>query len=141
LVPKRARDFRKITIKETGFSENLVNDLLDFYWKRVQSDLSDMTHYNIRVTNIGTFNIKHWKLDEHIEKHEGMIVNMEGKFKKHVIVAELNKQITDIKRIKTLLEGEKVRLHLVKEKRKNDDSNINLEKQAPDLDRSPEQDI
>ena len=41
MIPKKAKDFRKQTAEDTGYSKELVNSFLDFYWERVRKDLSD----------------------------------------------------------------------------------------------------
>ena len=142
MIPKKAKDLRKDFIKDNNYDENLVNDLLDFYWKEVRKTISTLTHHTIRLDNIGSFKIKHWKLDETVTTFETILKNMEGKFSKYAVIEDLTKQIENINKVKQLIEKDTLKLTLKKEKRKHDESIKNsLEQQTPDLARDQEQDI
>lgn len=128
MVPKKTKEFRKITAANTGYSEDLVNALIDFYWHKLRIALSNLVYQKILISKLGTFNIRDWKLDETIENYENTIRSIEGKFNKHPMLLDITTKIENIKRLKKLINKETVKLTLKKEKRKHDESIKNLEK-------------
>lgn len=140
MVPKKAKDFIKPTIEETGYSEELVNSLIDFYWSKVRKDMSDLVHPNILVPNLGTFKIKHWKLDETKEHYQKILDRIEGKFSKYKMYKAINDKVERIDNLKVLMEKDKERLDKIKLK-KNESINNNMEEQVSDMGGIQEQDI
>jgi hypothetical protein len=140
LVPKKAKDFIKPTIEETGYSEELVNSLIDFYWSKVRKDMSDLVHPNILVPNLGTFKIKHWKLDETKEHYQKILDRIEGKFSKYKMYKAINDKVERIDNLKVLMEKDKERLDKIKLK-KNESINNNMEEQVSDMGGIQEQNI
>ena len=135
MIPKKAKDFIKPTIEETGYSEELVNSLIDFYWSKVRKDMSDLVH-----PNIGTFKIKHWKLDETKEHYQKILDRIEGKFSKYKMYKAINDKVERIDNLKVLMEKDKERLDKIKLK-KNESINNNMEEQVSDMARLPEQNL
>ena len=140
MVPKKAKDFIKPTIEETGYSEELVNSLIDFYWSKVRKDMSDLVHPNILVPNLGTFKIKHWKLDETKEHYQKILDRIEGKFSKYKMYKAINDKVERIDNLKVLMEKDKERLDKIKLK-KNESINNNMEEQVSDMGGIQEQNI
>lgn len=65
--PKKAKDFIPSVAEELHFSEDIVKDVVDYYWREVRKNLSMLSSGRIHLTNLGDFVIKHWKIDEKIE--------------------------------------------------------------------------
>ena len=65
--PKKAKDFIQDVAKQLHFSEDVVKDVVDYYWRNIRKSLSSLDHSRIHLTNLGDFTIKHWKIDEKIE--------------------------------------------------------------------------
>jgi nucleoid DNA-binding protein len=138
LVPKKAKEFKKATAEDLGLSENLVNNFIDFYWQRVRKLMSDLEHEAIQIPNLGTFKVKHWRIDETVEKHKATIVRVEGKFAGYQMMVELTKRIEKLEKIKELVEKREVKFKQIKDARKNKD---NMEEPGSDMGRLQEPDI
>ena len=65
--PKKAKELIPDVANELNISQDLVNDLVLYYWQEVRKSLSKLKHSRIHITNLGDFVIKHWKLDDKIE--------------------------------------------------------------------------
>lgn len=138
MVPKKAKEFKKATAEDLGLSENLVNNFIDFYWQRVRKLMSDLEHEAIQIPNLGTFKVKHWRIDETVEKHKATIVRVEGKFAGYQMMVELTKRIEKLEKIKELVEKREVKFKQIKDARKNKD---NMEEPGSDMGRLQEPDI
>jgi len=68
LKPRKAKELIPQTARELDISEDLVNDVVSFYWREVRSSLSSLKHSRVHITNLGDFLIKTWKLDETIQR-------------------------------------------------------------------------
>lgn len=141
MVPKKAKDFRKATAEDTGYSEELVCSILDFYWTRVRKEISDLRYPSINIPSLGTFKVKHWKLDETIEHYDQILGRIDGNFSKYKMAKDIRDKVEKIKNIKELKAIEDSRLNIKKEKRKNDKLENNMEEQIPDMGGVHEQDL
>ncbi len=65
--PKKAKDFIPEVANNLDLCEDLVKDVVNYYWQEVRKSLSTLSHSRIHVTNLGDFVTKHWKVDEKIE--------------------------------------------------------------------------
>ena len=136
MIPKKAKDFRKQTAEDTGYSKDLVNSFLDFYWERVRKDVSDLVYPKILIPNLGTFRIKHWKLDETKENYNKILSRIEGNFDKYKMFKDITDKLKKIETIESQLLEEKTRLDAKKTLRKNESiENIenNMEEQVSDM--------
>jgi hypothetical protein len=70
LRPRKAKEFIPKTAENLNLSENLVEDVIDFYWQEIRKSLSSLKHQRVHVTNLGDFIIKHWKIDNKIDSLE-----------------------------------------------------------------------
>lgn len=138
MVPKKAKEFKKATAEDLGLSENLVSNFIDFYWQRVRKLMSDLEHEAIQIPNLGTFKVKHWRIDETVEKHKATIVRVEGKFAGYQMMVDLTKRIEKLEKIKELVEKREVKFKQIKDARKNKD---NMEEPGSDMGRLQEPDI
>ncbi len=141
MVPKKAKDFRKATAEDTGYSEELICSILDFYWTRIRKEISDLTYPSINIPSLGTFKIKHWKLDETIEHYDQILGRIDGNFSKYKMAKDIRDKVEKIKNIKELKAIEDSRLNIKKEKRKHDKLENNMEEQSLDMGRVHEQDL
>ena len=141
MIPKKAKDFRKQTAEDTGYSKELVNSFLDFYWERVRKDLSDLVYPKILVPNLGTFRIKHWKLTETKEHYNEILGRIEGNFQKYKMYKDITDKVQKIEVIENELLKEKIRLDNKKTLRKNGENQNNMEEQVSDMGGVQEQDL
>lgn len=115
LHPKKAKRDVGNVANELGLSESVVKDVVDYYWREVRRSLSSLAYPRIHITNLGNFTIKHWKLDDMIDKHEKFeesnkqrgMQQMTARFK----TAE---NLFALRNMKRLIDEEKDRKELVK---------------------------
>lgn len=123
MIPKKAKEFKQSTAKETGYSEELVNLMVDFFWEKVRKDMSNLVYPQITIPNLGTFKIKHWKLDETVENYERIISRIEGKFRLHAMRMDITDKLEKIAKLKKMIEVEEEKLN--KKKQLKDEYNKN----------------
>ena len=141
MIPKKAKDFRKQTAEDTGYSKDLVNSFLDFYWERVRKELSDLVYPKILIPGLGTFRIKHWKLDETKEHYEQILNRVEGNFHKYAMFKDITDKVQKIEAIEAELLKEKIRLTNKKTLRKNENIKEDMGEQVSDMGGIQEQNI
>lgn len=91
----RAKNY-KIFIKEVAnklnVSEELVSDLVLFYYNKLRENLSELTHPKINVTGLGTFNMIKNKVETSIAKKKNYDKSLEKEtydgYEKHLSVKE-----------------------------------------------------
>jgi nucleoid DNA-binding protein len=138
LVPKKANDFKKSTAEELGLPEELVSAFIDFFWDRVRTHMSELNHETLQIPNLGTFKVKHWKIDEIVESHKATITRVEGKFAGYRMKMDLTDRIEKLEKIKSLVQERELKFKAIRDARK--DKN-NMEEQGPDTSRPDEQDL
>ena len=138
MVPKKAKDFKKVTAEELNLPEDLINNLVNFYWENIRKYMSELTYGEIRIQNFGTFRVKHWKIADTVEKHKATILRVEGKFAGYRMKMDLTDRIEKLEKIKSLVQEREVKFKEIRDARKNKN---NLEEQEPDTSGLPEQDL
>lgn len=139
--PKKAREFYKEVAQELGLNEELVKDMLEFYWSEVRKALAEMKYHAVNVHNLGTFRIKDWKLQEAIKEYERILAyNDGGSFQKMAMRYGLIEKIEKLKRAQGFIEKDKEkRAKFIKEKYGKIESNMEQPKTDPT--RSEELDV
>jgi nitrogenase subunit NifH len=138
LHPRKAKEFISDVASELGHTENIVNDVVMYYWQEIRKSLSTLKHQRIHLTNLGDFVIKHWKVDDKMEMLEHWeeqnrqkgLQQMTARFK----VAET---LYDLKNLKKIMEEENqrkdfIKLHKKKINEPKRKHNKNLEEQRSD---------
>lgn len=141
MVPKKAKDFKGAAAKELGLSEKLVSDVIDFYWKRLRKEMSSLSHLSIELPNFGTFKVKHWALDNEMEKYSNIIKKREGHFSEYAYVKSVQESIAAMEKLKEKVKLQKEKFKEIKAKRYAEKNQNNLEEQIPNLGGSEESNI
>lgn len=68
--PKKAKEFIPIVAEQLGLPQDCISDIVNYYWEEMRKSLSSLKHQRIHATNLGDFTIKHWKIDDKIDKLE-----------------------------------------------------------------------
>lgn len=124
--PKKAKDFIPDVASDLGIPDDLVKEVVNYYWEEVRRSLSSLKHQRVHITNLGDFTIKHWKIDEKIESLKKWEENNKLKglqeITKRFKVAET---LYDLNNIKGLISGENQRKEFIKlHKKKNNGTTI-----------------
>mgnify|MGYP003139671064 CR=1 FL=1 len=124
--PQKARKLYQIHSEENDVSKDLVEDLLDFYYKNVRALLSKLHHPRINITGLGLFIAREKavksaipRLQKYLEKHDTSTYTAYYNLKK------LEEKIDGLNSIKEQIEKEKLRKEIFK---KQNGSKKNMEK-------------
>lgn len=133
MIPKSYKQILKKVIEEKGYDESFAEDAVSFYWSEIRKYLSDLKGINIKVNNLGTFNIKPWRVDEfietygkHLKKTKG-VTFAEAKYRK-----QMEEQYNVFLRLKGFLEEEEKKKQNKKEEKKEYELAKNMDKQETD---------
>lgn len=138
MKPRKSKDLIPIVAEQLGVSQQMVSDVTSFYWQEIRKSLSSLKHARIHVTNLGDFTIKHWKLDDKIEKLETFKENFRQKGLQEIVTRfRTDESLFDLKAIKALMEEEKqrkdfIKLHKTKSNESKREHNKDMESQGSD---------
>ena len=130
--PKKAKDLIKPTADLLELPEQLIEDVAGFYWQTLRKTLSNIDSASVRVTGLGTFNVRTKrikKLQARYTKYleePGELERMT--FNKHSIKKTAEFKLARLEVIKKDLEDERIRREAVKLKRKNYVNSKSMEK-------------
>lgn len=134
--PKKAKVLIPDVASSLSMSEDLVTDVVMFYWEEIRKSLSSLKHQRIHLTNLGDFVIKHWKIDEKIEMLERWEENNKQKGMQQMTARfKTAENLFDLKAIKKQVEEEKqrkefIKLHKTKSNEPKRKHNKDLEEQG-----------
>lgn len=125
-----------------SIGDDLTKDAVEFYWSEVRKALTEMRHHAIFIDNLGTFKAKEQRLNEALEKYQGMSTHNDGStFRKMSMKQEHESRIVKITNLLSLIEGDRTKKQLVKNRRDEAVTNTNLEEQVVNPGGDNEQDI
>lgn len=122
--PKKAKDFIPEVAKELNLPEELVKDIVLYYWEEIRKSMSSLKHQRIHATNLGDFTIKHWKIDDKIRMLEKWEENNKQKGLQQMTARfKTAETLYDLKHLKKSVEEETQRKEFIKlHKRKSNES-------------------
>lgn len=140
MIPKKPKDILKKLVEEKGLDESFTNDAVSFFWSELRKNLTEMTHYNITVSKLGIFNIKHWKIDEFVESYRIHLEKTSAlTWKEATYKQSMEKQYHNFLRLKKNIEKEFERKVEKKKTRQEYESAKTMGEQIQDNGGSPEQ--
>lgn len=126
--PKKAKDFVSNVANELNLQDDLVKEVVSFFWAKVRSGLGDLKHHTITVPNLGTFKVRRNKMNEMVKKSEEIMQHSDPKeFKQYAAYTHASDRLQKIKNLQEMLEEEYSRKMDIKNNR-NEKSTGNLEK-------------
>lgn len=104
-----------------SISEDLVTDVVNYYWREVRKQLSSLSSNRIHVTNLGDFVTKYWKVDEKLEMLEKWEETNRLKGMQELTARfKTAESIYQLKEVKKIIEEESQRKDFIKlHKKKN----------------------
>jgi hypothetical protein len=75
MIPKKANSLYKEITKEFDISEDLVENLVELYYKTLRKNLSSLSELRINVDGLGHFVIKMQKVKKTIPHYEKVLNN------------------------------------------------------------------
>lgn len=58
MIPKKARKYYKQTAEDLNIPESLVEDFIEFYYKNIRHNLSNLVYPRINIEGLGHFTVK-----------------------------------------------------------------------------------
>jgi hypothetical protein len=133
LVPRSHKKFIEPTAQKLGVDPGVVDDVVSFYWSELRRQLTTMSHHNINVYNLGTFHIKHWKVDEYLATYRKFLDKANvSTFKGFGYKREMEEQYQKLLRLKAALDLEENRKLVKIEERNEYAAAKSLEQQEED---------
>jgi len=115
LKPKKSKDFIEDVANSLQISQDVVKDVVDYYWREVRKSLSSLSHSRIHVTNLGDFVTKHWKIDDKIDMLEKWEENNKLKGMQEMTARfKTAETLFDLKKLKKTIEEENQRKEFIK---------------------------
>jgi len=115
LRPKKAKEFVDDIAKEVGLAKEVVESIISFYYRELRENLSRLKHYKVHITNLGDFTIKHWKIDDKIDKLQRFEENNKAKgLQKITARFKTAEALYDLGNLKKLIEEENQRKDFIK---------------------------
>lgn len=110
MKPRKAKELIPVTARILDVSEELVNDVISYYWQEIRKSMSSLKHNRIHITNLGDFIIKEWKIDGKIDMLEKWEESNRQKGLQQITSRfKTAESLFDLKSIKTILAEEKQR--------------------------------
>ena len=110
MKPKKARLLYQEISETEDVSKQLVENLLDFYYKNVRTLLSELYHPRINVTGLGVFTARHRAIKNAIPRFEKYLENHDtSTYSAYYNKKMLEEKIEFLHSIKEQIEAEKER--------------------------------
>ena len=129
--PKKPKEFIKPTADALGHPEQLVDDIVGFYWGAVRKEFSELESPSITVTNLGIFKVRYNKIEKAQTRYNNYVNKLEANkmtFNKHTLLNIFKNKLQKLIELKNKMEDEFRRQKIVKNKRKKYVTNKTLEK-------------
>jgi len=99
MKPKKSKEFIKETSEELNIKEHLVQNVIDFYWKNIRINISNLEFHSINVANLGTFKVrssKIKKIKKDYNRHLDILSENPMTFDKHTIKNRMTERLNKI---------------------------------------------
>ena len=113
--PKKAKEFIPIVAEQLELPQDCISDIVNYYWEEMRKSLSSLKHQRIHATNLGDFTIKHWKIDDKIDKLEKWEHNNKLKGLQEMTARfKTVETLSDLRNIKNIIAEENQRKEFIK---------------------------
>lgn len=75
MIPKKANELYKTVAEDLNIEESLVEDLVDFMYKNLRKNLSNLSHPRINLDGLGHFAVKTKAVNKSIERITTSLIN------------------------------------------------------------------
>jgi nucleoid DNA-binding protein len=135
LVPKKAKEFIPLVAKELNLDEDLVDVIVNTYWKEVRLALNELKANRVNVINFGIFISRKNRLVETEKKYMNFLKERPDvtTFRRYALLKDTQLRLD---RVRNLLEDYKqlkLKKQTVKEKKDAYKTQNNLEKPEGDI--------
>ena len=133
MIPHKAKNLTKDIAEELNISKTLVDDLIEFYYKDVRENLSELNHPRINIEGLGQFVIRAHGVHKAIPKYEKALNTHDTS----TFTAYYNKKIIEdrlvlLRKMQDMLDQEEQKKKEFKSKKYEEYIKANLAKQKGD---------
>jgi nucleoid DNA-binding protein len=101
LTPRKVNTLYPRIATKVAVSEELVADVVSFYWKEIKKNLEEPDHIKMSIVEFGTFEIRKKQLEYQIEKYKRLVKYIRPTtYNKHAL---LNIAVNKLARFEKLL--------------------------------------
>jgi len=130
MVPKKTKDLYKQLAEEQNLSEALVQNVVEFYYKEVKQNMTNITYPRIDISGLGQFIVKVSTVEKGIEKTQKILkVQDEGTFKGYHFKKVLEERLVLLKNIQQKMLDVKEKKRKFREKKHESSTKSNLGEQ------------
>lgn len=120
MTPRKVNTLFSEISSDIGISEDIVSDVVDFYWKEVRRELEEPEHITVRLDCFGTFEIRKKQVVYMIDKYKRIIKHMKPTtYNKHAMLAGTTKKLERLEKILIQCEEQEQRKKQIREIQKN----------------------
>lgn len=131
--PKKSTKLYKSFSEETGTEENLVESLLEYYYKEIRFCLTNLVHPRINVEGLGHITAKTTVVSKSIDKIKKVLNNHDtSTFNAYHNKKSMEVKLDKLISLQEIIESEKNRKQIFKNKRNESSTQSNLGKQDTD---------
>ena len=120
MIPRKVKTLYPEIAAELELPEELVTDVIEFYWKEIKKELDGLTHIAITIESFGTFEARKRQVEYLIKKYKSIIKHMKPTtYSKHAL---MNIAVDKLERLETMLkmcENQELKKKQVREIQKN----------------------
>ena len=133
--PKKPEHLISPVAKKLDVAEELVEYVIEAYWKAVRHALTSCESNYIMLHGLGTFKAKSWKIPDLERRYQSVtgkyraMVDSGQKisFQKFAIMKELEERLEELNKLKSLIEEDNAKRLIIKQKRNAKQVEDNLE--------------
>lgn len=75
MIPKKVNKLYSVVAEDLNVSQTLVEDVVEFYYKEVRKNLSELSEPRINIDGLGHFVAKHGTIIKTIERFQKSLIN------------------------------------------------------------------
>ena len=120
MIPQKVDTLYSEIASETDLSEEVVADIISFYWKEIKKELEEPNHITISIEDFGTFEIRKRQVEYQIEKYKGLVKYIKPTtYTKHVLLDIAIKKLETMQKLLALCITQEEKKKQVREIQKN----------------------
>lgn len=127
MVPKKAKDLYKILAEEQNLPEQLIQDVIEYYYGAIKKNLVNLSEPRINVHGLGHFITKSGVIDRGIIKVQNVIATQdESTFKGYHYKKQLEEKLIQLNKLQNKLLEVKEKKESFKNKENESSTKSNL---------------
>jgi hypothetical protein len=120
MIPKKSKVIFKEVAEELDISTELVEDIVEFYYKEIKRNMSDLVHPRINVECLGQFVVRPAAVRKAIPKYKKAIENHDtSTFNAYYNKVSLEKKIIALEHMQSELDKIELKKEKIKAEKEN----------------------